>query len=77
MVSRRTVGAIVIFIGILLFLSGIWDFFLRSILGTVPIIGDLFNLFAPTISQESMLHILIGLALIFGGILLARTGTKN
>lgn len=72
MVSRRTVGAVVIFIGILLFLSGIWDFILRSILGTIPIIGDLFNLFAPTISQESMLHILIGLVFIFIGILFVR-----
>lgn len=70
--ANSAVGALLIFIGLVLLISGGWNFLLNQALSQVPVVGDLFSLIAPSVSRDQVLFILIGLLLIMMGALLAR-----
>ncbi|MCP6727219.1 MAG: hypothetical protein KJI69_04285 [Patescibacteria group bacterium] len=68
----KLIGTIIIFVGILVFFSGINTAIQFEILGQIPIIGGLITMIASDDIQTAMLHVLLGLVLIFFGVLLVR-----
>lgn len=68
----KLIGTIIIFVGILVFFSGINTAIQFEILGQIPIIGGLITMIASDDIQTALLHVLLGLVLIFFGVLLVR-----
>lgn len=73
MLKRKILGIGLIFIGILIVLSGIREFVQILIIEQIPIIGDIIQLIAPTAIRDQLIEVLAGLVLIFvGGIIVKR-----
>jgi len=68
----KLIGTVIIFVGILVFFSGINTAIQFEILGQIPIIGGLITMIASDDIQTALLHVLLGLVLIFFGVLLVR-----
>ncbi len=69
---HKLIGVLLIFVGILVFFSGINTAIQFQILGQIPIIGELITMIASDDIQTAMFHVLLGLLLIFFGFLIAR-----
>ena len=77
MVSRIGVGILIIFIGIIVLISGLWDLILDRFFNSIPVVGDLFNLIAPVDIQQILIHILLGFLLIGIGGFLAKSHVRK
>lgn len=75
---HRFIGVLIIFVGILVLLGGIRSSVQFVIIEQIPIIGDIIMLISADANdiQTIMLHILLGLVLIFFGVLIVRRKKK-
>ena len=75
---HRLIGVLIIFVGILVLLGGIRSSVQFVIIEQIPIIGDIIMFISADANdtQTILLHILLGLVLIFFGFLLARRKKK-
>jgi len=69
---HRAIGVLVIFVGILFFFAGLNTAIQLSLLEQIPLIGMFVAMLSADDMQSAMLHLLLGLVLIFFGYLLIR-----
>jgi len=69
---HRAIGVLVIFIGILFFFAGLNTVIQLSILEQIPLIGMFVAMITADDMQSALLHLLLGLVLIFFGYLMVR-----
>lgn len=77
MVHRFGLGVLLIFVGIIIAINALWNLILRSIIGNIAIIGDIFNAIAPDDTQNQLIQILIALIFIGIGGLLAKSHIRK
>jgi len=75
---HRFIGVLIIFVGVLVLRGGIRSSVQFVIIEQIPIIGDIIMFISADANdiQTIMLHILLGLVLIFFGILIVRRKKK-
>ncbi len=69
---HRAIGVLVIFVGILFFFAGLNTVIQLSILEQIPLIGMFVAMITADDMQSALLHLLLGLVLIFFGYLMVR-----
>lgn len=81
MVHRFGLGVLILFIGTVIFFSGIWNIFLDALIdrtiGSIAIIGDFYNAVAPNDTSTQMILILIGFILMATGVFIAKSHVRK
>ncbi len=81
MVHRFGIGVLIIFIGILILISGLWNIFLDALIdrtiGSIIVLGDIYNAIAPNDTQVQVIHVLVGLLLIGIGGFIAKSHIRK
>lgn len=70
--TRGIIAIILIFTGIIAFLSGIRTLVTFFIIEQIPVVGDLIKFFAPNVAMEQTIAVLVGIASFALGLLLLR-----
>lgn len=76
MAGRIIVGIILIFIGLVIVISGLREFIQILIIEQIPVIGDIIQLIAPSALEEQLIHVLVGILLILAGGFIAKRKKK-